>query len=258
MSSRTALALAILSGLPVAAPAQELIRVSYTWQEVVANTLTPITAPNSVLDAGEGARICLGLVALVNGTNAIGQITSYTPPPAPGFGTVRGIASFIYNLRGDGGASTAAGHWVAPAVSTIFAFPDISPRQLLDGALLDTFGSGQFVAPGGTANSTNPISDAFRATWTPNSYSPRTVHFLGEPGSAAPTSQHNGILIAYGITQPTPDPATWYDNHITKFIPSDFGTGINIPIVPSPATAPILVGCLVLRLRPKSRPNRPV
>src|SRR5262249_46282839 len=55
--NRRALVLVPLAGLPAAAAAQELIRVSYSWQEVVGLTTAPVTNPNSILDPGEGARI---------------------------------------------------------------------------------------------------------------------------------------------------------------------------------------------------------
>lgn len=248
MTGRSVLVVAIVAGLPAAAIAQELIRVSYSWLEVVGATTVPVLNPNSIVEPGEGARMSLNIQALINGTNAVGQTTSYTPPPPPGSGTVRGIASYIYNLRGDGGGSTAAGTWGARSVAFGGTF---AGNILLGGAVIDSFGGGQFVAPGGTANSTNPINNAFRGVWQPMSYSPRTVTFIAEPGTAAPTGQQNGVLVAYSIERPNPnDPTTWYDNLLTKFIGSDFGVGLNIPIAPAPSSlTPITMLALLVRRR---------
>lgn len=251
MNTRTGLTLALLAGTTAAASAQELIRVTYSWVEVQAGTVTPVAAPNSIVDPGEGARISLHREALINGTNAVGQTTIYTTPPPPGFGTVRGLAGFIYNLRGDNGASTAAGAWGPRSV----AGGGFTGNVLLDGALLDSFGGGQFVAPGGSAISTNPVNNSFRGVWTPASYTPREVRFKAEPGTAAPAGQHNGILLAYSIEQPNPnDPTTWYDNLYTKFIGSDFGSGVDIPIAPAPSTALILALAALPTPRARRKP----
>lgn len=248
MKTRAVLALATVSGLAASAQAQELIRASYSWQEVVGLTTTAVTNPNSVLDVGEGARITVNLQALVNGTSAIGQTTTYTPPPPPGNGTIRGIASFIYNLTGDNNAATAAGSWGSRSVSPTLSTGALTGGVTNNGASLESFGGGQFVAPGGTANGANPITNAFRGVWQPSSYTNRTVNFIARAGTAAPTGQQNGILVAYGIAQPDPeDPATWYEQYITKFIGSDFQNGINIPInIPAPSSAALVgLGALV-------------
>lgn len=257
MTTHTALIMATIAGSSAAALGQELIRVSYSWLEVQAGTTIAVAAPNSVVDVGEGARISFHIQALINGTNAVGQTITYTPPPPPGFGTVRGIASAIYNVVGDNRAPTAAGTWGPRSITGVFSPPIFVGNPLFNGAVLDSVGSGQFIAPGGSANSTNPINNAFRGVWTPVSYLPRTVHFICEPGTAAPTGQHNGILVAFGITQPDPgDPTTWYDNLLTKYISTDFGAGISIPIAPSPASALILA--FTPLLTPRRRRNSPV
>jgi len=248
MTRRATLLLATLAGFPAAVSAQELVRVTYSWLEVQGNTVTPVTAPNSVVDPGEGARISIHIQALINGTNAVGQTTTYIPPPPPGFGTVRGIASMVYNLRGDSGLPTAAGTWGPRSVSGFFSVGAFGGQSLLNGALFDSFGGGQFVAPGGSANSTNPISNAFRGVWTPLSYSPRTVGFVAEGGTAAPPGQHNGILVCYGydLVDPSDPTSEIYDRLMTKYIGSDFGAGVSIPIAPAPASIALLgLGALI-------------
>lgn len=244
--------LVLLATLPAAG--QEVMQVTYSWQEVVGDTTVPVSAPNGVVDPGEGARIALHIQALVNGQNAVGQTVSYTPPPPPGIGTVRGIASMIYNFRGDNGAATAAGYWGSRSAIG-FLSGSFGGQVLLDGALLDSIGGGQFVAPGGTCISTNPVMNAYRGVWQPSSYSPRTVHWIAEPGTAAQPGMQNGVLVAYGITRPNPnDPSTWYDNLLTKYIGTDFGSGVNIPVAPAPSTA-AAVGLISIAAVRRRRPS---
>jgi hypothetical protein len=233
--------------MAAAAQAQETIRVSYTWLEVQGLTTTPVTNPNSVLDPGEGARISISLQALINGTSAIGQTTNYNPPPPPGAGTVRGIASMVYNMSGDNGASTAAGSWGPRSISSLLTTGAFTGNITNGGATVDSFGGAQFIAPGGTANSANPIANAFRGVWQPSSYAARTVNFKGQAGSAVPAGQQNGLLVAYGIFEGDPtDPTTWYDQLVTKYVATDFQNGINIPIAPAPSSVALLgLGALV-------------
>ncbi len=249
MKTRATLALAAVAGLASMAQAQELIRVSYSWLEVVGATTVAVTgaAANSVVEPGEGARISLSIQALINGTNAVGQTTTYTPPPPPGNGTVRGIASMIYNLSGDLGAATAAGTWGTRSISGSLSAGAFTGNVTHAGATIDSLGGGQFVAPGGTAISTNPIANAFRGVWQPSSYANRTVNFKASPGTAAPSGQQNGMLVAYGIFQGDPtDPTTWYDQLLTKYVGSDFQNGLNIPIAPAPSSVALLgLGALV-------------
>jgi hypothetical protein len=247
MSTRGTMMLLAAAG--TAAHAQEVIRVTHSWSEVVAGTLTPVSSPNSVIEPGEGARIAIKLEALVNGANAIGQTVSYTPPPAPGFGTIRGIASFVYNLQGTGGDATGA--WSNRAISPILSAGAFTGTILNGGAHIDTLGGGQFVAPGQTANSTNPIADAWIGVWSPTSYLQRTVNFRAEP-YLHPPGQYNGVLVHYGSAFVDPsDPTTEYALYLTKYILGSFDPGANIPIVPAPTSGPLLVlaGAAALRHR---------
>lgn len=249
MKARAGFVLAMLAGWPAAAWSQDYIRVEYSWTEVNGNTTVPVLSPNSILNPGEGARISLRLTAIINGVSAIGQTTTYPTPPAPGVGTVRGIGSMVYNIRGDGGAASATGTWGPRSISPILSAGGSIGTVQLGGAMVDSFGGGQFVAPGGTANSFNPINNAFRGVWMPSSYADRTVNFKAEPGSAVPgptpeypTGQHNAMMLAYSITQPNPnDPTTWYDNLIPMYFASDFGNGLNIPI--SSISGPCYANC---------------
>jgi hypothetical protein len=163
--------------------------------------------------------------------------------PLSGFGTVRGIGNFFYNLRGDGGNSTAAGNWGSQVTDPTFFITDAYGTPRLNGALLEDFAGAQFVPPGFTANSTNPVPNMFRAVWKPADYTTRTVNFRAEPGTHSVPGQYCSLYVAYGVTRPDPnDPTTWYDNLLIKYISSDFGSGISIPIAPAPSTACVLAG----------------
>lgn len=260
MNLRAALSVATLAGLAASVHAQELIRVTYSWQEVQVGTTVPVISPNGILDPGESARISLNIQALINGTNAVGQTTTFVPPPTPGMGTVRGIASMVYNLRGQNvqGSGSAFGTWGTRSISSVLSAGAFTGTPMNGGSLLDSFGGGQFVAPGGTANSTNPINNAFRGVWTPNSFS-SDVRFVVEPGTAVPSGQHNGLMVCYGISQPDPnDPTTWFDNHVSKYVASDFGNGLYIPIIPAPSGAAVLgVSALVASRRRRTGPVTP-
>ena len=256
MKTRNSLALFAAAGLAASARAEERISVTYSWSEVVSGTTAPVPAPNSVLEPGEGAYIRLHIFANINGIDAIGQTATYTPPPPPGTGTIRGIASIIYQLTGDNNASTAFGSWNSRSMSPILSAGSFPGTVTNNGATVDGFGGGQFVAPGQTANGVNPIQDAFKGVWTPASYQQRTVHFLaaGEPLGAA--GQYNGLILQYGSAFVDPaDPSTEYALYFTKFVTGIFGNGISVPIspVPAPSTSSWLAAAAALWAR---RPRR--
>jgi hypothetical protein len=95
------------------------------------------------------------------------------------------------------------------------------------GAYYHDLQAGQFILPGGTANSANPIPDIWRGVWTPTDYSARFVTWKlfgsGQEGSAL------SILIRYG-TDPLGNP-----EYIGKFVPGTYGS-TTIPIIPAPAS----------------------
>src|ERR1043165_10216769 len=92
MIKRATLILAIAAG---SVQAQDTFQVTYSWTEVESGTNIPVASPNGILEPGEGARIQLTVEALHNGTNAIGQITTYVGSGAipSGSGPIRCIAS---------------------------------------------------------------------------------------------------------------------------------------------------------------------
>jgi hypothetical protein len=214
----------------VAGPAlgQELVRIGYSWVEMHS------TNPNSVIDPGEDARISLSLQALINGSDAIGQTTSYSPPPPPGIGTVRGIGTIEFNLRGDGPG--AAGSWGTRTVSPIFSWDSSNGTPSNDGSAVTGIRGSQFFVSGSTANGANPIANGFQGIWQPTSYTPRTVNFRVDTaglGSNAGVS----LAVQYGTALLNPkDPTSSYALYTLKNVAIDPGSGINIPIVPAPAT----------------------
>src|SRR5262249_24952769 len=177
-----------------------------------ATPTTPVPPPNALPDPGEGALIHLPIMALHNGINAIGQTTTFVPPPPPGSGTIRAVGSFNYVLAGDNGASTAAGSWSNRSISAILSAGSFTGNPSSNGAALNSVGGAQFFSPGQTADATNPISDAFRGAWTPSSYLPRMVVFRASGESTGvPPVQSSSFIVQYGSAFVDPnDPTTEY------------------------------------------------
>ncbi len=255
MRARGVWVMAVGAGL-AAAPVsrgQELVQVSYSWSEVVAGTLTPVASPNSVLEPGEGARIGINLFATINGTNAVGQTTAYTPPPPPGVGTVRGVATMFFTLNSSGGAAT--GTWAERDISQVFNVGRFTGNILNQGAVVDSFGGDQYVPTGGTINGTNPINDAWRGVWSPSSYQPRTVNWKATAGTSANAWLFaSGVILQYGSAFVDPsDPSTEYALYLTKYLQRDYGTGVNIPIAPSPSGGVAFLSAAVWTARRRRR-----
>ena len=257
MNPRATLTLALAAGLAAPVSAQELFQVHYSWQEVIAGTTTPVGNPSSTLEPGEGARIRLGITALINGTNAVGQTTAYTNPQPAGIGTVRGIGSVVYDLIGDATSTSANGTWnTLQGPGFPFTNGQTPGTVQPGGASIHSMGGSQFIAPGGTASGANVNQQLFRGVWSPSSYLLRSVNFHARAGIAVPAGQQNSILLAYGIgTGIDPGPPGGgepfnYDLLAPKYIGTDFGAGLNIPVVPAPATLSLLgLGALAGRRR---------
>ena len=84
MRARVAWMVLGVVGMAAGVRGQEVVTVSYSWSEVVAGTLTPVSSPNGVLEPGEGARIGLNINKTINETNAVGQTTHICAPAADG------------------------------------------------------------------------------------------------------------------------------------------------------------------------------
>ncbi len=250
MKTRATLALAVVAGLPAAVAAQEVVSVTYSWLEVVAGTTTPIAAgvANSVVDPGEGARIRLGVTALINGTNAVGQTIAYTNP-TNGTGTVRGLGAVVYDLVGDNNGATANGNWTSLlGAGAPFTNGQTGGTAQPGGSTVQGMGGSQFIGPGGSVNNANNNQQVFRGVWTPGSYVNRTVNFLAKASALVPAGQGNSVLLAYGLASDfnaQGDPYT-FDQLVGKYIAVGGGNGLNIPVAPAPSSLALLgLGALV-------------
>ena len=201
--------------------AQEFVRHSLSFLEVVAGTNNPVPVPNGRIDPGEGARISLTITV----SPAVGTTITYTPPPAPGTGTVAGFGMTFIDLDILGGA---AGAWSFITRQSAWALGGQGDPQPTAG--VHNVQVGQFVLPGLTANSQNPIPDIWSGVWTPASYAAASIPFrtsLADEGTSA-------LLIQYGYKTP-------YPLYVAKFVSSLHDPAIVIPIAPAPAAAPVLL-----------------
>jgi hypothetical protein len=108
------------------------------------------------------------------------------------------------------------------------------------GAYILDIQAGQFIPPGGTANSSNPITDIWHGVWTPAVYSDRAEVWNLSP--ALPGPSQLAILVRYG-TDPSGNP-----QYVVKFVPGTYGS-TTIPIIPAPSAFLVLAPLLSLRRR---------
>jgi hypothetical protein len=235
------LLLAAAAGLTTAstpATAQEHVHLTLNWLEVVSGTNTPVASPNGMLEPGESARISISVLI----TPPIGSPATYPPPPPPGTGTLAGFGGMRINLltKGPGNPAVAgAGSWYgitrdpAWSLGTSVGWPQGS------GSIVEDIIAGQYVPPGMTANSANPITDIWRGNWTPTSFTGRSVSWATAPGyGEIPLA----ILIRYGT-----DPAG-HPMYVGKIVPGTYGS-TTIPIIPAPASLFALSAILLQRRR---------
>ncbi len=228
MKTRAALGILAAAGLASSAFAQESVTYTLTWTDVLAGTTTPGNG-NGQIDPGEGARISI----TANITPGIGSPATYTPPPPPGTGTIAGFGSLFLDLLG---TNANGGTW-SNITRGIWALGGAGTGQA-SGNIIDVQ-AGQFVLPGGTANSSNPINNIWRGVWTPSDYSSRNVGFLSA-GAVTSGGQHTSILIKYGTD------AGGNDQYVGKFVSGNFGGTGNIPVAPAPSSLALLgLGAMV-------------
>lgn len=173
-------------------------------------------------------------------TPGIGAPATYTPPPAPGVGTIAGLGSIFFDLHQSG---ALGGMW--SVLRNAGGPPGFPPGGTTnpDGSLSATQ-AGQFILPPNHANPTNPWPSLWQGTWTPSTYTPRSVTFTSAPAAAAGTS-HSSILIQFG-----PDPEN-NPQYVGKFVGGIFGSTGQIPVVPAPWSLATftLAGALARRRR---------
>ncbi|MFN0134164.1 MAG: hypothetical protein ACKVW3_16740 [Phycisphaerales bacterium] len=232
--------LAACGGLCGAARSQELMTYSMTWHEVMAGTNQPVATPNGVIEPGEGVRIALKVLI----TPGIGSTAIYTPPPPPGTGTIAGLGSIFIDILATNFMGGAWSNITRNAAANPGGTPGghnwtLGGSGSLEGdGNLRAIGAGQFVLPGGTAVSHNPVENIYRATWTPTNYSIRNVA-ITPAGAAAGGGHHSSILVHYGVT------GAGEAQYVGKFVLGSFsGTG-PIPVVPAPGLAGLLYAAAI-------------
>lgn len=228
-------ALAAAAFLPAAAASAQQGRFTFTFVEVTAATNTPVPSPDGILEPGEAARIEL-MTTILPG---IGAPATYMPPPAPGNGTIAGLGSVFFSLRG---SNNIGGTWS-------FLNRDLAWRLGSAGlgnpdGSLDAAQAGQFVLPGMVANSTNPIPAIWSGVWTPASYLLRDIEFhsIRPPASEGAVAS---LILQYGV-----DPETGTPLYVAPEVQAFHGQ-VNIPIVPAPAATflTLLLPCIARRRR---------
>ncbi|MBL9032930.1 MAG: hypothetical protein JNM80_14635 [Phycisphaerae bacterium] len=203
---------------------------SWSFVEVVAGTNTPVAAPDGILQPGEAARLSLSVAF----SPAVGSTMTYTPPPGSGVGTVAGLGGVLFDILG---SANSQGTWSFNVRAPAFSLGQAGD-ELAGGTGRTNAGAQQFLLPGQTANSSNPVSAIWSMVWTPASFSPRTVTWQGAAASSSP-SAHTGLLIQF-------DPVPSY---VGVYIPAQFGS-VSVPIVPAPGVGAVaLVGAAALMRR---------
>ncbi|MBL9031312.1 MAG: PEP-CTERM sorting domain-containing protein [Phycisphaerae bacterium] len=223
------------AGLATAANAQESVTYVITFSECLANTAGTPGNGNGFIDPGEGVRISIRATI----SPGIGATSTYTPPPPPGSGTIAGLGSMFVDLIGTNlnggtwsnitrnaaanpGGIAGGGNWALGGQGTGQANGDITAVQ-----------AGQFVLPGSTANSLNPIGNIWRGTWNPSDYTSRNAS-ISLVGAAASGGQHSSILIEYGLDG-NGDP-----QYVAKFVSGVFGSTQPFAIQPAPSSLALL------------------
>jgi hypothetical protein len=160
------------------AAAQESVNLTLSWLEVIAGTNAPVPNPNGTLEPGEAVRFSISVLV----TPPIGSTSTYPPPPLPGTGTLAGFAPLPLTCLQP----------VRNAVRRRSGFVELDfarPRLGLgragspsgSGWAFAFIQTGQFVTPGMTANSSNPIPNIWQGVWTPSVFSGRSVSWTLSP-----------------------------------------------------------------------------
>lgn len=176
----------------------------------------------------------------------IGSTATYTPPPPPGIGTIAGLASVFFQILASNANGGSWSNIVRNAAANPGGIPGGGdwtlgcPGTALPDGTIDYCQAGQFLLPGSTAQSNNPISNLWRGTWTPASYSARTVQFVSSTGGL---HQGQNILIQYGIDA-NGDPL-----YVSKKVSQSHAPPISIPVVPAPAALMVIAASILLRFR---------
>jgi hypothetical protein len=249
--------LAVVGGAAALANAQAQsnppVTITYTlaWSEVSATApYAPVAVPNGTIDPGEGARFTFTAAMSPAPGTSITYPASLLAGSA-GAGIVGGFWAGDLNLTGGGGGATAAGSWVVNQNTTpsgnpnrlgvlppfAAGFPTSSGTANANGSGMTDIQPAQFGADPSTLNSASPTPTMWRGLWIPSSYAQRTVPFALSLGSLG----LNSLFFAQDNTVTLP---------VAIAANSNYGAGVNVPIVPAPSSLALLgLGGLVAARR---------
>lgn len=233
---KTALAIAVCGVCAAASGQQARVQYTWEWSEVFAGTAIPSPATPGVIDPTEGVRLTLNAL-MVPG---VGQAVTYVPPPlGPGTGVVHSWGGNETVVQGSAGSE---GLFELMSVAAGFSQIMLAPL----GATSVRVGVEALWGSGQPLNTSNPVQGLLSFTWTPQSYSPRTVSF----GSVSPASSGfvDVMIVRYG-TGPTGAPLLTGTAAIANHGP---GTG-GIPIVPGPGGMSVLLAGAAVLAGPRRR-----
>ena len=225
MKTRAILALTAVAGLAGAANAQ----APATTNSTVTYTFTFDDTGNhdGIIQPGESAVITMQ--AAFSGQNTVG-----TFQPAVGTfstGTIRGLGAAFLDLNGtSNNGGNANGAWnVTDAVDPAWDLVPVAGwgTSTNGGSNLINLQMGQFPATPSAINTQNPIAGIWHGTWTPASFTNRTVTFTSVAGSAS-GGQASSVLFRTSAT-----------GLVSAFCLSTQGS-INIPVAPAPASLALL------------------
>lgn len=227
----------ILALSPVTAWAQiAQMSHSLSWVEVYAGTDDPVSVPDGILQPGEAARLSVTLSFTPVGTPVV-----YQSPPPGGVAPVAGLEGTVFDIAAN---NALGGTWSFVGVSPGFEGGLISvgasgsARQCMVG---QTPASGAFPIPD------NPLQNVWHAVWNPPSYSERQVAFQAQApnGGGSPSN-----LWVYVGLNPNGIPVFASANASASY------SGVQISVVPSPASMASLLCCAVAVMTTRRR--RPV
>jgi hypothetical protein len=224
MKTRAILALTAAAGLAGVANAQ-----TQTQNSTVSFTLSFQDTGNhdGIVQPGESALITMNVS--FTGQNTVG---SFAPPVGTfSSGTIRGLGAGFVDLTGTANnGGNANGNWdvtdaIDPTWDLIGSAAWGTPASA--GSNLQNVQFGQFPTGPNAINTTNPINAVWHGTWTPASFTSRTVTFTVGDGAA---SGGFGASVLF---------RTGSSSLASAFALESYGN-VTIPVAPAPASLALL------------------